>query len=412
MTQTLELNHHRVASNGVAERPSKTAPSSEPVRLNLGAGDQPIPGFTSIDRKGGQEVYPLGDADESVDEIRASHVLEHFSHRQTSSVLAEWARVLKPGGVMKIAVPDFELIAREYLDGKPINVQGYTMGGHTDGNDHHGAIFDEEELTRGLRAAGLWNIRRWESEIKDCASLPISLNLMGRKKLPMPDWKIECAMSVPRLGFQDNFFSWTHALSPLGIVPKAISGAFWGQCLERVMTRMVGADYILTVDYDTVYDKEAVEDLIRLAAEHPEADALAALQIRRNSELPLVCVLDPDGKPQSQLSYELLAPDLLPAGMAHFGLTLIKVAALKDMPHPWFLAVPAPDGTWSDGRQDDDTYFWREWRSRGKTLFVATHIPVGHAQLMITWPGRGDMSPVHQHSEEFWATGKPENVWR
>ena len=36
--------------------------------------------------------YPDGVADE----IRASHVLEHFSHTITLDVLREWARVLKP----------------------------------------------------------------------------------------------------------------------------------------------------------------------------------------------------------------------------------------------------------------------------------------------------------------------------
>ncbi len=50
-----------------------TAP--EKVRLNLGAGDSHLEGFTPIDRKLGSEVYTLAYKDESVDEIYASHVL-------------------------------------------------------------------------------------------------------------------------------------------------------------------------------------------------------------------------------------------------------------------------------------------------------------------------------------------------
>ena len=194
------------------------------VRLNLGAGTCPLPGYLNLDRKTGQEIYPLAFADGSVDEVRASHVLEHFSHRLTGAVLAEWVRVLKPGGLLKIAVPNFEWIARAYLAGESVDVQGFTMGSHSHADDHHGAIFDEEELTRAMRKHGCYDVRPWTSEQGDCAALPVSLNLQAKKKGPLPKWKIAGAMSVPRLGFQDNFFCWVNALLPLGIIPLKWDG--------------------------------------------------------------------------------------------------------------------------------------------------------------------------------------------
>ena len=79
-----------------------------PIRLNLGAGAVPIQGFTPIDRRTGAEVYPLAYLVGSVDEIRASHVLEHFPQLKIAAVLLDWVAALKPGGKLTIAVPDFD----------------------------------------------------------------------------------------------------------------------------------------------------------------------------------------------------------------------------------------------------------------------------------------------------------------
>ena len=51
------------------------------------AGDVVLEGFTPIDRKLGSEVYPLNYKDGSVDEIYASHVLEHFKLDDIQAVL-------------------------------------------------------------------------------------------------------------------------------------------------------------------------------------------------------------------------------------------------------------------------------------------------------------------------------------
>ena len=76
-------------------------------KLNLGAGARPLEGYRNIDAKNNhgsksQKIFPLPDKDGTVDEIRASHVLEHFSHREVTAVVADWVRALKPGGVLKI----------------------------------------------------------------------------------------------------------------------------------------------------------------------------------------------------------------------------------------------------------------------------------------------------------------------
>lgn len=149
------------------------------MKLNLGSGTKEIQGYINVDINNGLNVYPLEFESESADEIRASHILEHFSHRETYRILLEWNRVLKLGGIIKIAVPDFDLIISEYLN-HPI-MEGYLFGGQIDNYDYHKSLFTEIKLTDLLWKAGFYKFSRWESEIEDCAKLPVSLNIQAEK---------------------------------------------------------------------------------------------------------------------------------------------------------------------------------------------------------------------------------------
>ncbi len=53
--------------------------------------------------------------DSSADAVYHSHVLEHIDRELVAGFLAEIRRVLRPGGVHRIVVPDLECYAREYL---------------------------------------------------------------------------------------------------------------------------------------------------------------------------------------------------------------------------------------------------------------------------------------------------------
>jgi predicted SAM-dependent methyltransferase len=385
-----------------------------PLKLNLGCGKYALNGYENRDRVLGTEIYPLPDyADESVDEVRASHVLEHFPHGEVTHVVNEWVRTLKPGGWLKIAVPDFAYIAHKYTTGQNINVQGYTMGGQQDADDYHKTIFDKQCLTDLLHGAGLVDVQGWKSDVPDCASYEVSLNLMARKPIAIPKMNIGCAMSVPRLGFQDNFFGWAASLMPFGIVPTRYEGCFWGQCIERVMTDLAPKhDYILTLDYDSIFTREQVGAMLRLVHEHPEADAIAPMQMARgrDSSKPLLVIRDETGQVQTRMDIGKFEPPLLKVETAHFGMTLIKSEKLLQLPHPWFRAMPAPDGTWGEGRIDDDIYFWHRWRDAGFSAYVANRVVIGHAELMITWPDH-ELNPIHQYPSDFHEKGLPEGVW-
>ena len=75
----------------------------------MGTGDKKLPGYLNVDAN--PEVHPdlvlrippLPFGDDSIDEIHASHFLEHVS--ELVELMDECFRVLKSGGIMSIVVP-------------------------------------------------------------------------------------------------------------------------------------------------------------------------------------------------------------------------------------------------------------------------------------------------------------------
>jgi hypothetical protein len=391
------------------------------MKLNLGSGENPLEGYENLDRLNGQEVYPLNYEPSICEEIRASHVLEHFPHNRVGRVIRDWVSALKDGGVLKIAVPNFAWIAQKYIDGDQVEAQGFTMGGQMDENDYHKCIFDEGALAEEMKDAGLVDIKHWKSEIDDCASMEVSLNLQGTKpaanqtvqKDESKPIKVAAIMSVPRLGFMDNFFCAFQALLPNKITLRKHTGAFWGQCIERGMEECVeeGCDWILTIDYDSVFSREDVATLVRLAKDNPDIDAIAPIQAHRTKPTPLMTMDAPDGGKLKEVTFDTFAPDLTKIATAHFGLTLIRVESLMKLPKPWFHSIPSDEGTWNDDKVDDDIYFWRKWKEAGFSLHQANRVPIGHAELMIRWPDKA-FRTVYQHPSEFYKDGKPSEVWK
>jgi ubiquinone/menaquinone biosynthesis C-methylase UbiE len=144
-----------------------------PRKLHLGCGAAVIPGFFHIDALPGPHIDQVGRvdvlplvADGSVELIYASHVLEHFGRYEYPAVLAEWLRVLQPGGVLRLAVPDFAACAKIYhergLEDGLNGLVGLICGGQRNLLDFHKMIFDEPLLRDALLAAGFSTVRRWD----------------------------------------------------------------------------------------------------------------------------------------------------------------------------------------------------------------------------------------------------------
>lgn len=385
------------------------------MKLNLGAGGIPLEGYDNLDRKTGQEIYPLVCADGVVDEIRASHVLEHFPHAQVMAVLKDWVRALKPGGVLKIAVPDFQVIAKQYLAGAPIPTEGYVMGGQTDAEDFHKALFDREALGELLRKAGLVAIRGWKSEAQDCAALPISLNLAGTK--PPEKWpKVAAVISMPRLGFNDFWACAYQELAALGIGLRKSTGAYWDRDLAHGIEQVLAdenPEWVLACDYDTVFTRHQVLTLLDVARRYPHADAIAPLQAARHHGQPMFTTRQANGELAKFVDREVLAKaEVLKAETAHFGLTLFRADKLRALPKPWFQRTYTAEGELKgEGACDPDVNFWHHWKAAGNTLYIALRVPVGHCVLHVKWPD-SNLEAAYQEPSEFWQGGPPENIWR
>jgi hypothetical protein len=390
------------------------------LKLNLGAGDTVMEGYTPIDRKFGQEVFPLQYEDNSVDEIRASHVLEHFRYTGGGvwEVLKHWAQKLRPGGVLKVAVPDFEKIARGYVafrDGDTtakMNTSGYILGGQVDDNDFHYALFDRESLSLIMTKAGLVDIKEWKSEIQDCAALPISLNLQGTKVANppyqsddiagTPQIKVAGLLSAPRLGFLDNMYCAAQAFYPLGIRFEKGTGVFWSQVLSNMIENEVkaGTDYVISLDYDTWFKKEHVIRLCQHMVANPDIDAVVPIQLGREVNTPLLGIdstQTPDENNEILVNVRKFQKPLVPIMTGHFGLTIFRVSAFAKLKKPWFHAVPGPDGGWHKGRKDADIAFWHNWHESGLKAAIATDVYIGHLQRVCSFASKPEdnWKPVH-----------------
>lgn len=384
------------------------------MKLNIGAGDVPLDGYTPIDRKLGQEAYPLAFEDNSVDEVRASHILEHFGSAELLSVVKEWVRVLKPGGLLKIAVPDIAKIVQWIHEKRSdLPLSGYIYGGQTDPNDFHRSGFTAFDLESLMRQCGLRYIHPWQSDVKDCAALPVSLNLAGYKPDPKRRPTVRGVMSMPRLAFTSNMHSAIRLIQSRNVPITTHTGAFWDQCMERGIELELKnkSDYILTIDYDTAYTVEDFDRLFEIMEHNPHLDAIAPLQVKRDEDAPLANVLNDDGKPlpPSTPLYKsgLFERPYMLAAWAHFGFTLFRRSAFERVNKPWFWGQPSSAGDWNEGRIDPDIYFWNKFRANGCKLAVTSQVTVGHDQKLITWPTR-DGSIVHQYGGDFIAKGKPE----
>ena len=83
------------------------------MKLDLGSCSWPQEGYLGVDIRPFKNVSVVADLskgwpfkDNSIDELRASHVFEHLP--DTIHTLAEALRVLRPGGVCRIEVPSTE----------------------------------------------------------------------------------------------------------------------------------------------------------------------------------------------------------------------------------------------------------------------------------------------------------------
>jgi len=114
------------------------------------------------------DVQKLPYPDNSVDEIKAFHIIEHFNFFEIKDVLEEWYRVLKPGGRLYLETPDFLETCRSFVEGTtamPIEEWRVTLYGHFFAHpwvpgQTHKFLFTENQLRTNLSWAGFKQVNR------------------------------------------------------------------------------------------------------------------------------------------------------------------------------------------------------------------------------------------------------------
>lgn len=107
-----------------------------------------------------QSISDLGNfREDTFDEIRAHHVLEHLDGPSGQASLFGFHRILKPGGVLDIEVPDIGRVVDAWHEGEhtPQDLQQWIYGEQLtnhEAGDSHRYGYDEYILREALQLAG------------------------------------------------------------------------------------------------------------------------------------------------------------------------------------------------------------------------------------------------------------------
>lgn len=135
------------------------------IKLNLGCGKRLLPDYINIDLHNPKAdiihdlLVPLPYDNDSVDEILAEHIIEHFYPEEWEKIKKDWARVLKPGGIIHIYTPDIIRCARNLLhDATKNNSWRWLLpiyGGYRGPGEVHKNGFNLKRLTDDLNSVGI-----------------------------------------------------------------------------------------------------------------------------------------------------------------------------------------------------------------------------------------------------------------
>ena len=168
------------------------------MKLNIG-GLETKEGWKILNIQKRSNVDFIGDIsdlnqfeDSSIEEIYASHVLEHVPKDKIETTLKGIRRVLKDGGKFYISVPDLDILFHSFrstllnIDVKK-HILAMVFGGQDDQYDFHYYGYNFEVLEHYLKSTGFNHITKVESfglfqdtsEFKPYG-FPISLNVVAK----------------------------------------------------------------------------------------------------------------------------------------------------------------------------------------------------------------------------------------
>jgi len=134
------------------------------VKINLGCGwrnfgkDWHHIDGGNYDHLDSHDIFNLPFENNSVDLIYASHVIEYFDRKEIIPILNNWKNKLKPGGVLRLAVPNFEAISKLYRQNLiPLDSFLGPLYGKMNMGDkiiYHKTVYDFSSLNSILKKCG------------------------------------------------------------------------------------------------------------------------------------------------------------------------------------------------------------------------------------------------------------------
>ena len=230
--------------------------------LNLGCGARFHPQWTNLDlTPSGQNVraydcrQPLPFEDESFDVVYHSHLIEHLRREDVIRFLRECCRVLRPGGILRVAIPDLEGIARDYLECLEKALEG-KAGSEHDYNWMMLELFDQtvrerlggamlEYLRRDPIPNEQFVLRRWGGEARRIISQP---GPAGKQTKPLAS-----VSRRGRSGVSGLLRSLRHAIARMFLTEKEL------QALELGQFRLQGEMH------QWMYDRYSLKRLLEAA---------------------------------------------------------------------------------------------------------------------------------------------------
>jgi predicted SAM-dependent methyltransferase len=146
------------------------------MKLHLGCWHRYIPDFVHIDLCDMKHIDYKSNIDDlsmfqdnSVSLIYSSHSFEYFNRQDAVKVLSEWHRVLKQGGVLRIAVPDFDALIKVYQStGEIDKILGPLYGQMEietlDGSKvlYHKTVYNFDSFRKLLNDNGFKDVERYD----------------------------------------------------------------------------------------------------------------------------------------------------------------------------------------------------------------------------------------------------------
>ena len=139
------------------------------IKINMGCGKRnfgkewihiDLADFPHIDH---QDIFDF--PYDNVDLIYASHLIEYFDRQEVLNLLTKWKSKLMNGGILRLAVPDFESITNLYKKNFSLDNFLGPLYGRMKLNDnfiYHKTVYDFISLKAILESIGFINIKKWD----------------------------------------------------------------------------------------------------------------------------------------------------------------------------------------------------------------------------------------------------------